>query len=99
MLRALAAALLSFVVFIVALPAAAQAPTPAAVAKNYADMAEAGYTDSLDGARKLKAAINAMIKAPSQDSLVAARQAWLAARVSYMQTEAIRFGNKIVDVW
>ncbi len=99
MLRALATALMSLAAAIVALPAAAQAPTPAAVAKTYADIAEAGYTDSLDGARKLKAAIDALIKAPSQDSLVAARQAWLAARVSYMQTEAFRFGNKIVDDW
>jgi putative iron-regulated protein len=90
---------MSLAAAIVALPAAAQAPTPAAVAKNYADIAEAGYTDSLDGARKLKAAIDALIKAPSQDSLAAARQAWLAARVSYMQTEVFRFGNKIVDDW
>jgi putative iron-regulated protein len=69
------------------------------VAKNYADIAEAGYTDSLDGARKLKAAIDTLIKAPTQDNLVAARKAWVAARVSYMQTEAFRFGNKIVDDW
>ncbi|MFA6140869.1 MAG: imelysin family protein [Hyphomicrobium sp.] len=84
---------------IVALPAAAQAPTPSAVAKTYADIAEAGYTDSLDGARKLKTAIDTLIKTPTQDSLVAARQAWLDARVAYMQTEAFRFGNKIVDDW
>ncbi|MEO8419944.1 MAG: imelysin family protein [Hyphomicrobium sp.] len=99
MLRALAAALMSLAAAIVALPAAAQAPTPAAVAKTYADIAEAAYTDSLEGARKLRAAIDALIKSPSQDSLVAARQAWRAARVSYMQTEAFRFGNKIVDDW
>ncbi len=69
------------------------------MAKTYADIAEAAYTDSLEGARKLKAAIDTLIKSPSQDSLFAARQAWIAARVSYMQTEAFRFGNKIVDDW
>ena len=69
MLRALATALMSLAAAFVALPAAAQAPTPAAVAKTYADIAEAGYTDSLDGARKLKAAIDTLIKTPTQDSL------------------------------
>ena len=99
MLRALATALMSLAAAIAALPAAAQAPTAAAVAKSYADIAEAGYTDSLDGARKLKAAIDALIKTPTQDNMLAARQAWLDARVAYMQTEAFRFGNKIVDDW
>ena len=92
-------ALMSLAAAFAALPAAAQAPTPAAVAKTYADIAEAGYTDSLDGARKLKTAIDALIKTPTEDNLLAARQAWLAARVAYMQTEAFRFGNKIVDDW
>jgi putative iron-regulated protein len=99
MLRALAAAIVALACAAVALPAAADTPSVAAVAKNYADIAEAGYTDSLDGARKLKAAIDTLIKAPTQDNLVAARKAWVAARVSYMQTEAFRFGNKIVDDW
>jgi putative iron-regulated protein len=99
MLKALAAAIVALACAAVALPAAAEAPSVAAVAKNYADIAEAGYTDSLDGARKLKAAIDILIKAPTQDNLVAARKAWVEARVSYMQTEAFRFGNKIVDDW
>jgi putative iron-regulated protein len=99
MLKALAAAIVALACAAVALPAAAEAPSVAAVAKNYADIAEAGYTDSLDGARKLKAAIDTLIKAPTQDNLVAARKAWVEARVSYMQTEAFRFGNKIVDDW
>src|SRR5690606_19353346 len=36
---------------------------------------------------------------PSEETLAAARQAWLAARVPYQQTEAFRFGNPIVDEW
>ena len=31
--------------------------------------------------------------------MLAARAAWVAARIPYMQTEAFRFGNKIVDDW
>jgi len=81
-------------------PAMAEdAPAIAAVAKTYADIAEAGYTDSLSEARKLQAAVGTLIKTPSEDNLAAARKAWIAARVPYLQTEAFRFGNKIVDDW
>ena len=69
------------------------------MAKTYADIAEAGYADSLAAARKLKTAIDTLIKSPTQDNLLAARKAWVDARVPYMQTEAFRFGNKIVDDW
>ncbi len=50
-------------------------------------------------AKKLQAAVDALIAKPSADTLKAAREAWIAARVPYMQTEAFRFGNKIVDDW
>jgi putative iron-regulated protein len=79
--------------------ALATPPTVGAVVKTYADIAEAGYKDSLAGAEKLKSAIDALLAEPSEDKLKAARQAWIAARVPYMQTEAYRFGNKIVDDW
>jgi putative iron-regulated protein len=69
------------------------------VLATYADIAEATYGDSLKGAQALKAAIDTLIKAPSEETLAAARAAWIAARVPYMQTEAFRFGNPIVDNW
>jgi putative iron-regulated protein len=75
------------------------APEVSAVVKNYADIAEAGYTDSLTEAKKLKTAVDTLIKDPTDANLKAARQAWIAARVPYMQTEAFRFGNSIVDDW
>ena len=99
MLRVLAASLVALAGAIAAQPALAEAPTAAAVAKTYADIAEAGYTDSLAAARKLKTSIDTLIKSPTQDNLLAARKAWVDARVPYMQTEAFRFGNKIVDDW
>ncbi|MDH2325677.1 imelysin family protein [Cereibacter sp. SYSU M97828] len=80
-----------------ALPAFAV--TEAEVADTYADIAEAGYADSLTTARALDVAIDALLAAPSQDALDAARAAWLAARVPYQQTEVFRFGNPIVDDW
>ncbi|MGL4395120.1 MAG: imelysin family protein [Hyphomicrobium sp.] len=79
--------------------ALAEAPSPAAVLKTYADIAEAGYSDSLTTAQSLQAAVDALIAAPSDATLKAARDAWRAARVPYQQTEAFRFGNKIVDDW
>lgn len=78
---------------------AADAPTPKLVLENYANIAHAGYSDSAAGAKKLQAAVDALIAKPSADTLKAAREAWIAARVPYMQTEAFRFGNRIVDDW
>jgi putative iron-regulated protein len=69
------------------------------VAKTYADIAQAGYEDSLTTAKTLQTAINDFLKAPTEDSLKKARETWLEARVPYMQTEAFRFGNSIVDDW
>jgi putative iron-regulated protein len=82
-------------------PVAARADAPAAkdVLKTYADIAEAAYGDSLAAARVLKTSIDALITSPSDETLAQAREAWLKARVPYMQTEAFRFGNPIVDSW
>ena len=69
------------------------------VADTYASIALAGYEDSATRAKALKAAIERMIAEPTDANLSAARKAWIEARVPYMQTEAFRFGNKIVDEW
>ncbi|WP_320179551.1 imelysin family protein [Roseovarius pacificus] len=71
----------------------------AAVLDTYADIAQAGYEDSLIKAQGLKAAVEALLADPSPDTLAAARTAWLESRVPYQQTEAYRFGNAIVDDW
>ncbi len=82
-----------------ALPVAAHAADPAEVVKTYADLAAAGYGDSLSTAKALQAAVDALIATPSEETLKAARDAWLAARAPYQQTEVFRFGNAIVDDW
>jgi putative iron-regulated protein len=69
------------------------------VLKVYADIAQVGYTDSVDTARTLKLAVDTFLAKPGEDNLRAARAAWIAARIPYMQTEAYRFGNAIVDDW
>ncbi len=70
-----------------------------AVLETYADIAQAGYEDSLTTAKLLQRAVEALIAEPSEARLAAARQAWVLARVPYMQTEVYRFGNAIVDDW
>lgn len=75
------------------------ADEPAEVLETYANLALAGYEDSLTTAETLNEAIDALVAEPSEETLETARQAWLDARVPYMQTEAFRFGNPIVDDW
>lgn len=71
----------------------------AAVVAHYADMGQAVYEDSLTTAQALQTAVAALIAQPSDETLKAARDAWLAARVPYQQSEAFRFGNPLVDDW
>jgi putative iron-regulated protein len=79
--------------------ASALAADTAAVIETYADIARAKYEDSLKTAEALEKAIDALIAKPTEENLKAAREAWLAARVPYQQTEGYRFGNPIVDDW
>ncbi len=71
----------------------------AEVLETYADIAAAKYADSLATAQVLQTAVNALRADPSAENLQAAKEAWLAARVPYQQTEVYRFGNAIVDDW
>ncbi|MGZ2257240.1 imelysin family protein [Roseobacter sp. A03A-229] len=71
----------------------------AAVLDTYANIAAAKYTDSLVTAQALQTAITALIDSPSAEALQTAKEAWIAARVPYQQTEVYRFGNAIVDDW
>lgn len=79
--------------------AASEAVTEAEVIATYADIAQAGYEDSLSTAKALQAAIAAFVAAPSAQTQDAAKATWIAARIPYQQTEAFRFGNAIVDDW
>ncbi|WP_299605379.1 imelysin family protein [uncultured Tateyamaria sp.] len=83
----------------VLLAAAPALADKAAVLDNYADIALAKYTDSLTTAQTLLAAVTDLTENPSAEALQAAKEAWLASRVPYQQTEVYRFGNAIVDDW
>ena len=73
--------------------------TPEAVANHYADVAAAMYGDAHAAAVDLASAVDALIAAPSEANLAAARKAWVDSRPWYQQTEGYRFGNAIVDDW
>jgi putative iron-regulated protein len=77
--------------------AEAAAPKAKAVLTHYADLAYAMYDDSITTAQALDKAVDALIADPNDKTLAAARDAWKAARPSYQQTEAYRFGNPEVD--
>lgn len=75
------------------------APAAKDVLTTYADIAHAGYEDSLITAKELQATIDELVANPSAATFDAAKSAWLASRVPYQQTEVYRFGNAIVDDW
>ncbi|MFT3733355.1 MAG: imelysin family protein [Hyphomicrobium sp.] len=90
---------LALTVALGAAPALAAPPATKDIMKTYGDIAEAMYSDALAKAKDLDKSIDGFLAAPSTETLAAARDAWKASRVPYMQTEGFRFGNKIVDDW
>ncbi|MGY2237377.1 imelysin family protein [Pseudomonas gingeri] len=70
-----------------------------AVVAHYADMVFAVYSDAESTAKTLQSAVDAFLAKPDADTLKAAKAAWVAARVPYLQSEVFRFGNTIIDDW
>jgi len=62
-----------------------------------ADIALAAYNDSVDTAKDLKTAIEALAAEPTQANLDAAKMYWLIAREPYGQTEVYRFRLSPID--
>lgn len=69
----------------------------AEVVANYADLAYQTYHDALHTAEELHLAISDFVASPTQIGLENAKQAWLAAREPYGQTEVFRFGDGPID--
>lgn len=75
------------------------ATEPEEVVNHYADIAQAVYQDAEKSARHLNKAITQLVDNPSEKTLQSAKEAWLASRVPYQQSEVFRFGNSVVDNW
>ena len=63
----------------------------------YSTIVQASYEDARDAAVNLRTALAAFVAAPTADGLVAARNAYIAARVPYEHTEAFRFYGGPID--
>ena len=99
--RSSMAALTMVAAVAVTVPAAASAGSSdgdaQAVVDHYADGVHAAYVASLESATELDAAIDAFLADPTDETLEAAKQAWLAARDDYGLTEAFRFYGGPID--
>jgi putative iron-regulated protein len=67
------------------------------VIRDYGEVVDASYADSLSEAKALHEAIQALVDAPSEKTLADAKAAWLKSRDPYGETEAYRFYNGPID--
>ncbi|MES2628047.1 MAG: imelysin family protein [Bacteroidota bacterium] len=80
-----------------------QTQTPAAtvtakeVVTNYSNIVYASYSDALTKSKELRLSAAAFISAPSQAGLDGVKNAYLAAREPYGQTDAYRFYDGPID--
>ncbi len=68
-----------------------------AVVAHYAELAFAVFSDAASTGKALQQAVDALLAKPDSTTLQAARDAWIAARPAYLQSEVFRFGNSVVD--
>ena len=57
----------------------------------YIDLVASAYKKAADDSKTLVQAVDAFLATPSDDTLKAARQAWVEARPAYLKTETFRF--------
>jgi putative iron-regulated protein len=69
----------------------------ASVAATYADLVYQSYTASVNSATELNDKLKALVASPSEETLEAAKDQWLAARDDYGPTEAFRFYDGPID--
>jgi putative iron-regulated protein len=68
-----------------------------AAATTYADLVVAAYDDAIASAAELQSAIEELVADPTEATLQAAKDAWLAGREVYGPTEAFRFYDGPID--
>ncbi|MEM9078107.1 MAG: imelysin family protein [Bacteroidota bacterium] len=71
--------------------------TAADAVANYAEIVYQNYLDSYNAALTMQTAITDFLGDPTADNLEAAKDAWLAAREPYGQSEAFRFASGPID--
>lgn len=76
---------------------AAKGSAPEDVAKDYASLVYVIYWDNVLYAERLQKAVELFLKEPSEETLKAAKYAWLKARDVYGLSEAFRFYEGPID--
>lgn len=92
-----AAALVTFLALSPPPAPAGTADVDRACLSAHASRAERAYAASLASALALRADVRAFCAAPTDAGLAKARASWIAARVDYGRTEALRFGGGPID--
>jgi putative iron-regulated protein len=72
-------------------------PNTGEAVRTYGRIVLASYEDSLAAGQSLDAAAKALAAGPTAETLKGARDAWLAAREPYLQTEVYRFYDGPID--
>jgi len=67
------------------------------VVEHYANLVLATYSDALTAAERMRANIEVFCEAPSAGTLTAARDAYINARIPYLQSEVFRFYEGPID--
>jgi putative iron-regulated protein len=91
--------LLLIALLLIACSAKPSEPEQRAVLHAYQQLAFAVYDDAYRDSELLYQSFVQLQQEPSTETLAVARSAWRAARVSYSQSEALRFGHWFVDEW
>ncbi|MEM7437849.1 MAG: imelysin family protein, partial [Myxococcota bacterium] len=68
-----------------------------AASETYAEIVYQSYVDTIELSEDMEAALNAFVASPSDANLQAAKDAWLAAREPYLETEVYRFYDGPID--
>lgn len=66
--------------------------------KAYAELVQDSYASAHAAAKDMQKAIDAFLARPNAETLTAARNAWITARIPYLQTEAFRFYDGPIDL-
>jgi len=83
--------------FLFAFSSYAAAVTQSEVIEHLSDIAQMMYEDSVATAKALREANSRLITEPTEQNLQYAKVTWRQSRKPYQQTEALRFGNSVVD--
>lgn len=86
-----------FVLMVTSVAAYSQAVNQTQVLNTYVGRAYAKYSESVALAQRLQTAVDSFLKAPTEENLRLAREAWTEARIPYSETETYRFYGSPID--